>query len=299
MTTPDNQITIGTVNWHSCAYLENLFNNLIDKARQPDRLCFVVADNTNGKDELEKLKNAFQNITIIKNDPGPLKGSPAHAHGLNAVMKNIRTSYALILDPDVYIFKKDWDNFLIDLLNQNDIFATGVTFPPWQLGMYHNFPNPVFCFFKTKPYLNFSPDWSAYDVNKFVLYWDFIRRNLLRLGILIGRRNFENSKLIRTVWPHIEKIIGLCSRDTGWRRAQKAQKNRIKTIIFEPQIVSSKEFEPHDPYSIMTKYFELYRYRNEPILTHKYSTNSLVFKTGKSDDRDLWEQCIEQIEKNR
>ncbi|PKL50386.1 MAG: hypothetical protein CVV39_01650 [Planctomycetes bacterium HGW-Planctomycetes-1] len=299
MTIPDELITIGTVNWHSCAYLEKLFNNLINKAQSPDRLCFVIIDNTNGEDDLEKLKNVFQNITIIKNNPGRLKGSPAHASGLNIAMKNIKTPYALILDPDVYIFKKDWDSFLIDLLNQNDIFTLGVSFPPWQLGMYHNFPNPVFCFFRTKPYLEFSPNWSAYDVNKFVLFWDFIRRNLLRLGILIGRKRFENSELVRILWTRFEKIIGPCSRDTGWRRAQKAEKAGTKTIIFQPRIISSKEFKPDDPCSAIAKYFELYCYRNEPMLTHKYSTNSLVFKTGKSDNSDLWKQCIEQIEKQR
>jgi hypothetical protein len=298
MSNPDELITIGTVNWHSFAYLEQLFKNLLDKAHRPDRLRFLIVDNTGGKDnDLQKLKNIFQNITIINNDPGILKGSPAHAHGLNVVMKSIKTPFALILDPDVHIFKKDWDDFLIALINQNDIFALGVSFPPWQLGMYHNFPNPVFCFFKTKQYFEFSPDWSAYDVNKLVLYWDFIRRNILRLGILIGRRTFENSKFVRTIWPCFEKLIGVCSRDTGWRRSQKAQKNQIKTIIFQPRIVSSNEFKPDAPYSMIAKYSELYCYDNKPILTHKYSTNSLVFKTGKSDDQDLWKKCVEQIEK--
>jgi hypothetical protein len=298
MSNPDELITIGTVNWHSFAYLEQLFKNLLDKAHRPDRLRFLIVDNTGGKDNnLQKLKNIFQNITIINNDPGSLKGSPAHAHGLNVVMKNIKNPFALILDPDVHIFKKDWDDFLTALINQNDIFAIGVSFPPWQLGMYHNFPNPVFCFFKTKQYLEFSPDWSAYDVNKLVLYWDFIRRNILRLGIFIGRKKIENSKPIRAIWTRFEKIIGLCSRDTGWRRAQKAKKARIKTIIFQPRIVSSNEFKPDDPYSMIAKYFELYCYQNELILTHKYSTNSLVFKTGKSDNQDLWKKCVEQIEK--
>jgi hypothetical protein len=298
MSNPDALITIGTVNWHSYAYLEKLFNNLLDKAEYPDRLRFVVVDNTNGKDDnVEKLKEDFRDITIIKNDTWQTKGSQSHASGLNIVMKNIKTPYALILDPDVHVFKKNWDTFLIDLTNQNNIFALGVSFPPWQLGMYHNFPNPVFCFFKTKQYLEFLPYWSAYDVNRFIICWDFIRRNFLRLGILISRKHFESSKLIRTAWPCIEKIVGLCSRDTGWRKAQKAKKSKIKTIIFKTKIVPSKKFRPDDFYSNMAKYFELYYYQNEPILTHKSSTNSPVFKTDKSNDEDLWKKCIEQIEK--
>ncbi|MDD5064776.1 MAG: hypothetical protein PHQ35_08485 [Phycisphaerae bacterium] len=291
-------ITIAAVNWYSCAYLEKLLNNLLDKAGIPDRLRFVIVDNTNSKDEtIEKLKEKFQTVTIIKNDPGSLKGSPAHAHGLNVVMKNIKTPYALILDPDVHILKKNWDVFLTNLINQNNIFTLGVSYPPWKLGMYHNFPNPVFCFFETKRHFEFAPDWSAYDVNKFTIYWDFVRRNFLRLGTYINRRRFENSKFIRMVWPCIEKIVGLCSRDTGWRRAQKAKKSKVKTIIFEAKVVPSEEFKPDDPYSNMAKYFELYYYQNEPILAHKASTNSPVFKTDKSSDKDMWEKCIAQIEK--
>ncbi|MFA5252879.1 MAG: hypothetical protein WC454_09895 [Phycisphaerae bacterium] len=298
MSNSDALITIGTVNWYSYAYLEQLLNNLLDKASIPDRLRFVVVDNTNGKDKnLEKLKEKFQNVTIIKNDPGSLKGSPAHTHGLNVVMKNIKTPYALILDPDVHIFKKNWDTFLINLTTQNNIFTLGISFPPWQLGMYHNFPNPVFCFFKTKRYLEFAPDWSAYDVNSFIICWDFARRNLLRLGTFINRKRFENSKLIKTIWPHIEKIVGICSRDTGWRRAQKAKKSKIKTIIFETKVLPSEEFKPDDPYSNMAKYFELYCYQNEPVLAHKSSTNSPVFKTDKSNDEDMWRECIERIER--
>lgn len=298
MSNSDALITIGTVNWYSCAYLEKLLNNLLDKASIPDRLRFVVVDNTNGKDEtLKKLKQKFQTVTIIQNDPGSLKGSSAHAHGLNVVMKNIKTPYVLILDPDVHIFKKNWDAFLINLIKQNNIFTLGVSFPPWQLGMYHNFPNPVFCFFETTQYLEFLPHWSAYDVNGFIISWDFARRNFLRLGTFTNRKRFENSKLIKTIWPGIEKIIGLCSRDTGWRRAQKAEKLKIKTIIFETKVVSSEEFKPNDCYSSLAKYFELYYYQNEPILAHKASTNSPVFETDKSSDKNLWDECIEQIEK--
>ena len=69
-------ITIGTVNWHSYAYIEKLFRNLLDKAEYPDRLRFVVVDNTNGKDEnLGKLIEKFKNVTITEDDCGRTSGS--------------------------------------------------------------------------------------------------------------------------------------------------------------------------------------------------------------------------------
>ncbi|MCE5341255.1 MAG: hypothetical protein LLF92_09040 [Planctomycetaceae bacterium] len=294
----DGLITVGTVNWYSSDYLEKLFKNLLEKAASPEKIRFLIIDNTNGKDaDIEKLKSLFQNITIEKNNPGNLKGSAAHSSGLNVLMQNIHTPYALIIDPDVHVFKKEWDKFLINLLNQNHIFAAGVSFPPWQLGMYHNFPNPVFCFLETAAYRSFAPEWSAYDVSKIILYWDFLRRNLLRCGILINRQLYENSTLARRIWSFLERVVGVCSRDTGWRRAVKAKNNNIKTPLFVPKIVSSKNFTADNPLDILAKYFELYCHGNEPILTHKYSTNSAVFKTIKSGDSDLWGRCIEQIEK--
>jgi hypothetical protein len=298
MNASDDLITVGTVNWYSYEYLQILFKNLLEKAACPDKIRFLVIDNTNGKDtNIEKLKPLFQNITTLNNNPGNLKGSAAHSSGLNVLMQNIHTPYALIIDPDVHVFKNDWDKFLINLLNQNQIFAAGVSFPLWQLGMYHNFPNPVFCFLKTVPYRDFVPTWSAYDVSKLVLYSDFLKRNLLRCGIMINRKLFEDCALVRAIWSGLEKIIGVCSRDTGWRRAQKAKKNNIKTVLFAPKIISSKDFCEENPLDILAKYFELYYYENEPILTHKYSTNSAVFKTAKSSDSDLWNKCLEQIEK--
>lgn len=298
MNAPDNSITIATVNWYSCNYLKDLFKNLLDKAENPENINILIIDNTNGKDEnIEKLKSVFRVIDIVKNNPVDLKGSAAHSSGLNAAMNNIKTPYGLILDPDVHIFKKNWDTFLVNLLNQNNVFCAGISYPPWQLGMYHNFPNPVFCFFKTKPYIEFSPGWSAYDVSKIVSYCDFLRRNILRLGILVNRRLYEDSEFVREIWSHFEKYIGVCSRDTGWRIAQKAQKQNIKTILFEPRIMASKDFKPDDPYSALAKYFELYCYNGEPILTHKYSTNSAVFKTPGSNDTELWKKCVEQVEK--
>ncbi|HAL45305.1 MAG TPA: hypothetical protein DCP47_05235, partial [Phycisphaerales bacterium] len=261
----NSEITIATVNWHSYDYLVKLFENLTSKSKHPENLRFLLIDNTDGKDKkVENLKSQFQNLNIIQNNPGNLKGSPAHCTGLNVAMQNIETPYALILDPDVHIFKKEWDEFLINLLDQNNSFAAGVSFPRWQLGMYHNFPNPVFCFFKTAPYRDFAPQWSAYDVSKITLYWDFFRRNLLRCGILINRNLYENFAFVRTVWSNLEKIIGVCSRDTGWRRAVKAKKNIIKTVLFQPRIVSSKNFNPEDPLQTLAKYFELYCYQNEP-----------------------------------
>lgn len=294
----DNSITICSVNWHSSALLEELFRNLISKAEKPERLQFLIIDNTNGQDNLEKINNNFQNVTIINNNPGRLKGSLAHSSGLNIGMKNIKTPYALILDPDVHIFKKNWDSFLISILNRN-IIAAGTVYPDWQLGKYHNFPNPVFCFFKTDDFLKFQPDWTPFARNKLFQVWDFIRRNILRFSILINRNAYGKYAFVRKIWPSYEKLIGVCSKDTGWKNAKKAKQLSIGSELFKAVLANDKLPQSEsDSYKQLASQFELYYYKNEPILTHKYSTSSAVWKTQKGFNMNFWRECIDEFEKN-
>ncbi|MFC1675664.1 hypothetical protein ACFL3G_01215 [Planctomycetota bacterium] len=261
-----------------------------------DRLRFLVIDNTNGQDkEIHKLREDGFETEIVNNDTQGKKGSYGHACGLNVAMSIIKTKYALITDPDVYVFKNKWDSFLIELISSERIAAVGTSFPEWQLGKYHDFPNPVFCFFRTYEYMQLEPDWTPFGANRLVKCWDFFRRNVLRLGIIINRRVYEKHKPIRVIWSRLEKIIGICSRDTGWRIAKKARENKIKGEVFKATLPSEKI--EGDETGILNQFaseFEVYCYENEPILTHKYSTCSRLWRTERSRETDYWLSCIEK-----
>ena len=70
---PNRKITIATVNWYSCDYLDHLFGNLIDKAEHRDRLGFLVIDNSNGDDKELYLLAEKYNAQVIENNPAGLK----------------------------------------------------------------------------------------------------------------------------------------------------------------------------------------------------------------------------------
>ncbi len=289
----DNTITIVTVNWYSYEYLNFLFENLTTKSSKNLKLYFLIVDNTNGKDDnLVKLSQKY-NAKIILNDTQDLKGSDAHALGLNLALKNITTFYTLIVDPDIFVFKDNWDTFLIDLLNHNKAIVAGSTYPQWQLGKYHNFPNPVFCFFKTEEFLKLKPDWRPFENSILKKNWDFLRRNFLRLGTLIGRKAFEKSIIVRNIWPKLERSIGVCSKDTGWRVAKTACQKKIKSVIFDTALYT----ELPEGYKLaeLARNFELYCYKNEPILVHKYSTCSILWKTKNGSSKKFWLECIQNI----
>lgn len=291
-------LTIITVNWYSMEFLELLLSNLNKKAKWPGKIQYLIIDNTTGEDkDLLRLKQKELNVTICPNDPKTEKGSFAHALALNKAMDKLETQYALVVDPDIHIFKTNWDSFCIDTIESQGCLAVGSTYPQWQLGKYHNFPNPVFCFFKTEDYKLINADWTAYSKNPFVNWFNFCRRQILRCGIFINRQRYQRYPIIRKIWFFWEKLIGVCSNDTGCRIAKKAKRNNLKAILFKAVLPDDKTItDKGDALIKLAEQFELYCYDNEPILTHMYGTASRIWKTPKGQDSNFWKQLIPKAE---
>ncbi len=294
----DKNLTVITVNWYSMEFLEPLFLNLNKKAKWPRNIKYLVIDNTNGEDkQLSSLEQKNLNLTICPNDPKGEKGSFAHAFGLNIAMDKLETEYGLIVDPDIHIFKTNWDSLCIDIIENEGCSAVGATYPQWQLGKYHNFPNPVFCFFKTDDYKTINADWTAYSKSPLVNFFNFCRRQILRFGIFINRRRYQKYPAVRKMFGFLEHIIGVCSNDTGSRIASKAKRNNLKAILFkavlpDDEIIKGKS----DSLINLAGQFELYCYNKEPILTHRYGTGSRVFRSDRGYDSDYWRRQIQVFE---
>jgi hypothetical protein len=294
----DVDITIVTVNWFSYQLIKSLFENLNKKARHPDRIDYLIIDNTNGKDsELGKISQTGLHITVYHYDPKGAKGSFAHASALNLALSMLETTFTLIVDPDVYVFKDDWDDFFVNELQINGISAIGATYPQWQLGTYHNFPNPVFCFFRTDDFRKANADWSAYSKNPLVNLLNFSRRQILRLGILINRNRFQKYPFVRKFFKKLERIIGVCSPDTGNRIAKKARKKLLAGIVFDAVLPDDNvKAGGTESFKNLAGQYELYYYKNESILTHRYGTASGVWRTPRGKDTNFWRHCIEQLQ---
>ena len=86
------------------------------KARKPSQIKFVIVDNTNGEDNgLKELKYLASDIKIIKNNGKGLHTN-SHASALDEGLRYVNTQYCLIIDPDTYIFKGDWDTLCLNNL---------------------------------------------------------------------------------------------------------------------------------------------------------------------------------------
>jgi len=299
MNNGDFNITAIVVNWYSSTFLKVLFANLRDKAGAPEKIRFLIVDNTNGLDNsLAELSSSGSSVTIMPNKPASQHGSRAHASGLNLALRAVKTEYGLILDPDTHIFKGDWDDFCVDLLRRNDVIAVGATFPPWQLGKYHNFPNPVFCFFDTAEFLEMPADWTPYELSPIMKCLHFVKRNIVRCGKLIDRKKYGSSGVARTVGMRLERIMGVCSADTGYLNALRAEKQNVGSITFRAALPDDHAaFADTAAFKDLASHYELYYYRDEPILTHKYNTAGKHWRTKKGDDVSFWREAIARFEK--
>ncbi|NLH15591.1 MAG: hypothetical protein GX455_03325, partial [Phycisphaerae bacterium] len=211
----------------------------------------------------------------------------------------IQTDFALIVDPDVHIFAPRWDSFCIESLKKWNAWAMGAPYPRWKVGKYHDFPSPVFFFFRRELVNHIPIDWRPYNDCPWCNGGVFVLRQFGRLGGLLNRRMFERSSVARCYAKLAESLIGTFSRDTGWRIAHAARKQKLPVILFEdilPQAVASLD-TPADPvWTDLAGEFELFAIDNRPILVHRYGTGGRPWRTPKGNDESFWFACIDKAE---
>lgn len=229
-----SEITILTVNWFSTGYLLPLFDNLTNKAACPDRLSALIIDNTNGKDDsLNQLNKSPLKKTILKHDSQNMKSSRAHATALDFAMDHIQSPYCLTVDPDVYTFKKHWDQFCLAEMEAAGAVAVGVPYQGWKVGKYYDFPSPIFCLFETEKIRNLNASWTPFGKTSFYKLWIQIVHQIARLGGLLTRRNYENHAFLKKYARFVENCFDTFSQDTGWQIAKPARESGPPSIVFQ------------------------------------------------------------------
>jgi hypothetical protein len=293
-------ITIVTVNWHSAGWIRRLLDNLLRKFSGRNSLRALVFDNTGGADpDLMAVEAAGMPCVIRPMDCRGLTGSRAHAFALNEAMGMIQTEFVLIVDPDVHIFAPQWDAQCIEALSAGNVAAIGAPYPRWKVGKYHDFPSPVFCFFRRELAKLFPLDWRPYNDCPWCNAGVFILRQIGRLGGLLNRRRYEHSAAARSYAQLAERLLGTFSQDTGWRIARAARHRKLASILFDdmmPQDAPSLD-APADPvWTELAREFELFAFANRPMVIHRYGSGGRPWRTTKGGDESFWLQRIERAE---
>ena len=290
-------ITILSVSFYSYSHLKRLFENLMSKARKPSQIKLVIVDNTNGKDtRLKELEYLASDINIIKNNGEGLQRSISHASALDKGLRYVDTKYCLIIDPDTYIFKSDWDTFcLSNLLEKNVVI--GAPYPEWKIGKVHDFPSVIFMFFRTNEIKNLRKNFYPFPSFYRSLY-NFIFRKVNRLGFIANKRFMNRYIWLRSITGLMENLFGITSPDTGNKIIKSFQRKNFTSITFNAIYGSDILVKHSKNLSSMANEFELYFYKKEPILTHMYSSGVFHWKTKKGSDINYWKLLINKIEKN-
>ena len=291
-----NLITILSVSYNSSHHLKRLYKNLLEKAGNPLNIQFIIIDNTNGKDSnLNDLVLKDSKIKIILNQGSKMQRSISHALALDIGLKNIETEFCLIIDPDTYIFKKKWDIFCINKIN-NDNVVVGAPYPDWKLGKVHDFPSVVFMFFKTDKVRSFGKTFYPFPSFPKIIY-NFIFRKITRLGIFTSKSILNNYKWLRNITYYLEMIFGITSPDTGKRIIESFRLNKFKSINFNAVYNTDQLVIGSRDMSSLAREFELYKYNEELIMTHMYSSGVFHWKTKRGSDIDYWQRLINKIER--
>ena len=289
-------ITILSVSFHSSIHLKRLFKNFLFKTRQVENIKFLIIDNTDGKDR--SLYKAFPNlpqVRILKNKNRFKQRSLSHARALDFGLRHVDTEFTLIVDPDIHIFYKNWDEFCLINMKENSQTVIGAPYPQWKLGKVHDYPSVIFMFFKTSLIQSFGKTFHPFPKAHKRLY-NSLMRKFVRLGGIASKGRLSKSKKLRLICNWLETKMGVTSPDTGEEIIKQFKKNRFRTIVFSSPYEQDFKSEDKKELKLLAKNFEIYTFNDKPFLSHMYSSGVYHWRTKQSSDFNYWLSLIKKIE---
>ena len=290
-------ITIISVSYKSGDHLGRLFENLNMKAKNKQDLKYLVVDNTNGQDQqLKTILPENLDLTIIQNNGKGTQRSISHASGLDAGLKRSDTEYTLIIDPDVHVFRSNWDVFCMDYLNDREKSIIGAPYPNWKLGKVHDYPSVVFMFFRTKEIKELNESFHPFPP-LIERIRNSIFRKINRLGFIANKSRLNKSNLLRSITSYLEKTFGITSPDTGKEIIEAIRLREYTSMNFEAYFENQlHSITTNASYHDMARDFELYYQGDNPFMTHMYGSDVFHWKTKNSSNVQYWRRLIENIE---
>jgi len=181
----------------------------------------------NDPSSLEFMEASPPDLIVLKGFPMDYSkkrpGSYHHALALIKAIRNVKSRFALLLDPDFYIVRKNWIADILDHIKKNKLAFFGTPWNPKWCSKYRYFPN-VNCMFidleqVDKNTLAFRPGQDG----------DIINENPLLLTKLVRYCG------IRLIKEQYRRRLFLSSQDTGYHvYAQYAHKKEFKHEIALP-----------------------------------------------------------------
>ncbi len=213
---------------------------------------FIV--NNSGQENYSKTSKGLRIIkgeSYPDNIPSYFRGSYHHGAALNKAIKNVRTRYALILDPDFYIITTGLLKSVIEYMRLQKLSFLGTPWHPKWYTKYRYFP-AVHCLFidlksVDKNKINFLPGYNNKEIT--VKTHGF--------GKILFKGNLKPKSPLITLLQaitFIDRKIILQSKDTGYRIYKKFLGSRFECIT--PVFKKSDFLNPKYAVSSLNIFFE-------------------------------------------
>ena len=289
-------ITILSVSFNSSIHLKRLIENFLLKSAQIDNIKFLIVDNTNGNDKaLHTIFDKSYDVRIIKNNNSFKQRSLSHANALDFGMEHVDTKFTLIVDPDIHIFYKNWDEFCIRNMESNPRTVIGAPYPQWKLGKVHNYPSVVFMFFQTNLVQSFGESFHPFP-KLYKRIYNSIVRKFVRLGGLANKNRLSKSRNLQLICKWIEELTGITSPDTGSEIVSQFHYNGYNSIVFASPYEQFFSDKGAVELKLLAKDFEVFTFEDQPFLSHMYSSGVFHWRTKRSSDLNYWIALIKKIE---
>ena len=154
-------LTVCTVSFNSAPYLR--LNRRLGKALNPTAdLRWIVAENSPA-DSSARLEHGEPGFDIIQGaGPGHI-ASYHHTLALRSCIERADTRFVLVLDPDLFVIRRDWVATMLAHMQTRGLAILGVPWHPQSKGKYRYFPAVHFSIFDTakfdKAAIDFLPDY--------------------------------------------------------------------------------------------------------------------------------------------
>ena len=204
-----NALTICIVNYNSSELVLNTLYCLEKITKNPYKI--IIRDNNSKIEDYLNLEEKIKrdsNVELYRADNFNFIGSMAHGIAINDLIKRIDTKYGVIMDADFTFLYKNWDEILINEINDEYPIIgtqTHINFQPNQKPL--DFPYVFGLFFYSKIMEKFQVDFKP---NKTLAYYDTsyqLREILLKNGykgkLILYKNSKDNVKKIKQNYKKI------------------------------------------------------------------------------------------------
>lgn len=194
----DKSLTICILNYNTSDFILNTLYCL-EKITKNSYKVIIRDNNSKIEDYLNLKRNIkkYSNVELYRVKNFNYIGSMAHGIGMNDLTKRINTKYGVILDPDCIFLYRNWDEILINELNNKcQIIGTQAPYHP-RSKKYRDFPLIYAVLFSTEVFKKLNIDFLPLDPKNYKDVGYELRNKYLKNGYKGKLLIYKNTRIYK------------------------------------------------------------------------------------------------------